>query len=299
MTFETQLHYIERTLEVYPQLVHASNIITKFKSGTGKEKEALEALISEYYSYLISHMSIKGWDKKAIVKKVELLNCYYDYYDNNTSYNYAKLFSSQGKLRPTILEEFCFFLFKDYLRSLKSKIADSSNTLNLGSAKAYTNLYFSPESINGFVNDPSVVINVKDQDFAIYRTVGFRIDGKKEAIAKVPILAIEVKTYLDKTMLEGVISTAEKLKLGNPYSRIIVVSESYQVDLSVDPSYSQIDQIYVLRKCGNIKRIITKGENVPPIYEDVVIRLFEEAKYHIERPWSDVSTKLEEDGIIL
>lgn len=299
MTLDTQLQYIERMLDTFPQLVHASNIITKFKSEKGKEKEALEALIPEYYSYLISHMSIKGWDKSSIVKKVELLNSYYDYYDNNSSYNYAKLFSSQGKLRSTILEEFCFLLFKDYLRSLKSKIADSGNTLNLGSAKAYTNLYFSPESINGFVNDPSVMINVKDQDFAIYRTVSFKIDGNKESIAKVPILAVEVKTYLDKTMLEGVIATAEKLKMGNPYSRIIVVSESYQVDLSVDPSYSQIDQIYVLRKCGSIKRIIARGDEIPPIHEDVVLRLFDEAKYHIERPWSDVSLKLEEDGIIL
>lgn len=299
MTLETQIAYIERMFETYPQLVHASNIITKLKTEKGKEKEALGALIPEYYSYLVSHMSIKGWDKTSIVKKVELLNSYYDYYDNNTSFNYAKLFSAQGKLRPTILEEFCFLLFKDYLRSLKSKIADSGNTLNLGSAKAYTNLYFSPESINGFVNDPSVIINVKDQDFAIYRTVGFKIDGKKETIAKVPVLAVEVKTYLDKTMLEGVIATAEKLKMGNPYSRIIVISESYQVDLSVDPSYSQIDQIYVLRKCGSIKRIVSKGEKVPPIHTDVVLRLFDEAKYHIERPWSDVSAKLEEDGIIL
>lgn len=299
MTLDTQLQYIERMLDTFPQLVHASNIITKLKSEKGKAKEALEALIPEYYNYLISHMSIKGWDKSSIIKKVELLNSYYDYYDNNSSYNYAKLFSSQGKLRSTILEEFCFLLFKDYLRSLKSKIADSGNTLNLGSAKAYTNLYFSPESINGFVNDPSVMINVKDQDFAIYRTVSFKIDGNKESIAKVPILAVEVKTYLDKTMLEGVIATAEKLKMGNPYSRIIVVSESYQVDLSVDPSYSQIDQIYVLRKCGSIKRIIARGDEIPPIHEDVVLRLFDEAKYHIERPWSDVSSKLEEDGIIL
>ena len=44
-------------------------------------------------------------------------------------------------------------------------------------------------------------------------------------------------------------STAEKIKTGNPYALFITVSENYDVDLSVDPAYSRIDQIYVWRKC--------------------------------------------------
>ena len=97
------------------------------------------------------------------------------------------------------------------------------------------------------MKEPNVEINVKDQDFAIYRKVELSIDGKGKEI-KVPIVAVENKTYLDKTMLEGVIATAEKLKSWNPYTRFVVVSENYDVDLKVDPVYSRIDQIYVLRK---------------------------------------------------
>ena len=52
--------------------------------------------------------------------------------------------------------------------------------------------------------------------------------------------------YVYSTVMESVMDAAKNLKMGNPYARFVVATESYQVDLSVDPSYSQIDQIYVL-----------------------------------------------------
>ena len=93
-------------------------------------------------------------------------------------------------------------------------------------------------------------------------------------------------------MLEGIISTAEKIKTGNPYSMFIAVTENYDVDLKVDPAYSRIDQIYVLRKSK-------RKEQWKDIDADVVIRLFKEVKEHIERPWSDVEQKMRTEGIIL
>lgn len=137
-----------------------------------------------------------------------------------------------------------FILFRDYVAELKRKYKDADNLIQGGAAKAYTNLYFTASGIESFVKAPNVEINVKDQDFAIYRKVDLSIDGKNKEI-KVPIVAVENKTYLDKTMLEGVIATAEKLKSGNPYTRFVVVSENYDVDMKVDPIYSLIDQIYV------------------------------------------------------
>ena len=290
------LQFLNKVLEKQPQLVHASNIVRKCTDESGHKLKAAQMLAIDYVEYLKAHFSIKGYTEDVIKRRVELLNNYYDYYDNS-KYDYNKLFTSQGKLRPTILEEFFYLLFRDYLRDIQQKVKDDEKILGIGSAKAYTNLYFSPISLKGFVEDPSIKLNVKDQDFAIFREVPFQVGGNKKKTfqAKVPILAVEVKTYLDKTMLEGVVATAEKLKMGNPYARFVVASESYQVDLSVDPSYSQIDQIYVLRKCGAMRRLTT----IPPIHHDVVWRMFCEAKEHIERPWSDVQSKLENDGVII
>ncbi len=201
------------------------------------------------------------------------------------------VFTSQSKFRSTILEEFMFILFKDYITHLKETYNDARNVIFGGPAKAYTNLYFTAKSIKDFISMPNVEINVKDQDFAICRKVDISIDDTPKEI-KVPIVAIENKTYLDKTMLEGVIATAEKLKSGNPYTRFVVVTENYDVDLKVDPIYSRIDQIYVLRKS---KR---KGE-LQDIDSNVVYRLFTETKKHIERPWSNIEEKMREEGVIL
>ena len=107
-----------------------------------------------------------------------------------------------------------------------------------------------------------------------------------------PIVAIEAKTYLDKTMLEGSIATAEKIKSGNPYTKFYIVTETYEVDLSVDPAYSRIDQIYVLRKSND------RGEN-KPISADVVLMIVECIKEHLNKEWSNVEDKLTSKGVIL
>lgn len=284
-----KLNFLQEECEFHTQLSHASNICTK--SGRGvktKEKRALENVIPIYVEYLKKQKEIKGYSDDVIKERVGLLNQYYRDYKH---LQLDSVFSSQGKFRSTILEEFMFILFRDYVANLKCKYKDAGNLIQGGAAKAYTNLYFTASDIENFVKEPNVEINVKDQDFAIYRKVELSIDGKSKEI-KVPIVAVENKTYLDKTMLEGVIATAEKLKSGNPYTRFVVVSENYDVDLKVDPIYSRIDQIYVLRKSK-------RKEDFSPIDADVVIRFFNETKQHIERPWSNIETKMRKEGVIM
>lgn len=286
-----ELNFLQKECEAHTQLSHASNICTK--SGRvvkTKEKSALEGVIPIYAEYLKKQKELEGYSEDVIKERVRLLNEYYQ------EYNRLKLdsvFSSQGKFRSTILEEFMFLLFRDYVANLKHTYKDADNLIQGGAAKAYTNLYFTASGIENFVKKPNVEINVKDQDFAIYRKVELSIDGRSKEI-KVPIVAVENKTYLDKTMLEGVIATAEKLKSGNPYTRFVVVSENYDVDLKVDPIYSRIDQIYVLRKSK-------RKEYFSPIDidADVVSRFFNETKQHIERPWSNIEAKMRAEGVIM
>ncbi len=283
------LNFLQEECEVHTQLSHASNICTKSNRGVkAKEKKALEEVVPIYAEYLEHQKELKGYSTSVIKERVRLLN---DYYRDYNHLQLDNVFSSQGKFRSTILEEFMFLLFRDYVANLKTKYKDANNLIQGGAAKAYTNLYFTASGIEDFVKEPNVEINVKDQDFAIYRKVDLSIDGKTKEI-KVPIVAVENKTYLDKTMLEGVIATAEKLKSGNPYTRFVVVSENYDVDLKVDPIYSRIDQIYVLRKSK-------RKEYFAPIDANVVIRFFQETKQHIERPWSNIEEKMREEGVIM
>lgn len=100
-----------------PQLIHASNIKTKYNKEFDKEysdeksNPALFLIIPEYTDYLRGMLEIEAYDKDAVFKKVELLNKYYNFLNSN---NLDNAFSSQGKFRSTILEEFLFLLFKDW-----------------------------------------------------------------------------------------------------------------------------------------------------------------------------------------
>lgn len=284
------LTYVNAKNNDYRQLCHASNLLGKWHGNrlSSKQTDALFDILEQYYIYLRGNLDISGFSKSVIEKRVALLNDYYNFYNEN---NYDNTFTSQGKFRPTILEEFMFLLFKDYVEYLKKKFHDDGDIIDSGAAKAYTNLYFTSNNFESFVKSPSIEINVKDQDFAIFRNFKLVINDATKDI-RIPIIAIENKTYIDKTMLEGIISTAEKIKTGNPYAMFIAVAENYDVDLGVDPAYSRINQIYVLRKCK-------RKEAWADIDAKVVWRLFSEVKEHIERPWSDVESKMRNEGVIL
>lgn len=271
---------------------HASNLLAKYKNWeklSSSQKTALPLIFKEYKKYIDFQNNTIGYSEKDITERVQKLNDYYRFIREN---NYDNLFTSQGKLRPTILEEFMFILFRDLIQEKKNQFENADEKLKIGNSRAYTNLFFSGANFVEFVNTPQIGINQKDQDFAIYRPIDISIGGSNCITTNLPIIAIENKTYIDKTMLEGSIATAEKIKTGNPYSLSFIVTENYDVDLKIDPKYSKIDQIYVLRKS---KR---KGE-FQPIYADVVIDLVKEVENHLNRNWSDVANKLKNTGKIL
>lgn len=67
-----------------------------------------------------------------------------------------------------------------------------------------------------------------------------------------------------------------------------IVTESYEVSLDVDPKYSLIDQIYVLRK--------DDGKN--PIYDDVIYDLFKFVESHINSDWYNIKSKIKRGKMI-
>ena len=122
--------------------------------------------------------------------------------------------------------------------------------------------------------------------------VSLSLDENEPVFANLPIVAIECKTFIDKTMLEGSVATAEKLKVGNPYTFFGIVAETYDVSMDVNPAYSRIDQIYILRRTSRrgAKR------NIDP---EVVCSLITDVMKHLEKPWSNIEQKLETTGMLI
>lgn len=280
------LDVIKGLFEREPQLVHASNLYKKYidPSSTDIKKEKLEDISSKYLEYITKHNELHGYSDDVILQRTRLLADYYNFFKEK---HYDQLYTAQSKFRPSILEEFLYLLFRDYIKELNGE----EELIESGRAQAYTNLFFRAKDFIEFKNDPQIGINNKDQDFAIYREIKLVVNDRITEVVNVPIVAIEAKTFIDKTMLDSIIATAEKLKNGNPHTRFVAVAEYYDVSKKVDPAYSRIDQIYILR-CS--KRRVWQDIN-----PDVVLKLFRDVKEHIERPWSDIEYKLKHEGVIL
>ena len=294
---ETLINIINESEANSSNFQHASNLLAKIRKTTDDaKKRALAQMLPIYIEYHNAQRSITGYSDEDIRQRVRLLEQYYARFEELEMDNF---FSSQGKFRSTILEEFMCYLFMDYVKEVKVRYNDplgNQGVLYNGASKSYTNMYIAPTDIEGFIRTPQMGINEKDQDYAIFRKIRISIEGiEGSQCANIPILAIENKTFLDKTMLDGAIATADKVKSGNPYAIYLVVTETYDVDLDVDPIYSRIDQIYVLRKCRRDRNNHTPA----PIDEDTVIRMFNKVKQHIERPWSRIQQRLEERGEIM
>jgi hypothetical protein len=268
--------------------IHGNNIIAKlrnFSNLSASHQIKLQKTIENYDYWRINNETVKGYSDNIIERRVNWFNKYKYLIENED-------FSAQSKFHSSALEEFLYYLFKDLVDEVNKKTKIKGKEILLGGIRAYSNLYFSPKNLNDFLKSPSVKINEKDQDFSIYRTILIKAD-KEAKIIHVPVISAECKTYIDKTMLEGSIATAEKIKNGNPHSLFLVITEWYDVSFEVDPAYSRIDQIYVLRKQ---KRKSIKSNPIDP---QVVKGLFRDVKHHLSRNWSSIKEKLTAEGKIL
>ena len=250
--------------------IHASNMRAKFA-----QKKHLDFLQTCVKQYKIFDETFTNGD---LTKKVKAWNEYLNFVRKNNP------FTSQSKFEPTILEEVLFRLFKPI----------KEQEIEIGGAKAYSNLYFSPANFVEFKIKDNIKINYKDQDFAIYKNVIFTLQNNEKIKMSVPVVAFECKTYLDKTMLESSVATAEKIKAGNPSCRFCIVTERYEVDKSVDIRSSRIDQIYVLKKDANKSDCEKRN-----IEFEVVKKLIDDTIEHLHKDWSNIECNIRENGVVL
>lgn len=286
--------YFSTLKKLNKMYAHGSNLYSKINNEYKKTSDKIDYLADVFQKYRywkekseeLCLLLTEQENRKEIMEELVLQFNEYRDYIAEVNEKYLK-YSAQSKFESSVLEEFMPILF----RPLVDK--KGGGNYSIGSIRAYSNLYFSPKSFEDFKTEPSIKINQKDQDFAIYRKVMLTIESRNYEIF-VPVVSMECKTYLDKTMLEGSIATAEKIKMGNPYCLFFIVTETYDVDYEVDPSYSRIDAIFVLRKQ---KR--TRNGSVNPIRYEVVYDLYECTRRHIESGWSNIEETIQKYGRVI
>jgi hypothetical protein len=217
-----------------------------------------------------------------INQRVLLLNQYKDFLDQQ---HYAEKFDSRSNLHSSVLEEFMYYLFKDL-------VAEYSENALIGKAHAFKDIFFRADSYELMIKKANAKIEIKDHDF----TIGARINSTMNAQGSdtienytwdIPAVAIECKTYLDKTMLQDTSTAAEELKHRNPNAIYIVVAEWLKLTDSVNLKKFKIDQIYVIRKQKNTDREFRYDADYVknPIYPDVIFHHFSFVRDFLTKDW--------------
>jgi hypothetical protein len=274
-------------------LVHGNNITQKEnlkEKYTDKEaKKFLKEIRVEYEKWKKANENLKGpfvkstkKDFEIISERVRLFSVYKKFLDQQ---KYAEKFDSRGNLHSSVLEEFMYYLFKDI-------VFEFSKLALLGKSHTFKDIFFNAPNYKEMVSKPHLKMEKKDHDFAIGVNINAKMSSagnpsEEHHIFQIPAVAIECKTYLDKTMLEGSSTAAEQLKHRNPNAIYIVVAEWLKLTEQVNLKKFKVDQIYILRKQKNTDREYRYASTykMNPIFEDVVHHLFETVRHHLTTDW--------------
>ena len=125
-------------------------------------------------------------------------------------------------------------------------LADFEGVPLVGKSHAFKDMFFAPKNFQDMVQRPALRVETKDHDFVIGIGRSYFGDGSADVqneVFEVPAIAIECKTYLDKTMLEASSIAAEQLKYKNPNAKYFVVMEWLKLTDKVNLKKYKVDQI--------------------------------------------------------
>jgi hypothetical protein len=274
-------------------LVHGNNLLQKEthpkKYRDKTSKQYLVEIRARYDKWKKANETIVGplatkstSDGSIIKKRVEAFVQYKDFIDQQ---KYAEQFDARSNLHSSVLEEFIYFLFRDLVK-------DFGHASCIGKANTLKDLFFAPGSYEEMIRSPHARFEGKDHDFVIGATASMEIrclgeEKSQTEQIELPAIAIECKTYLDKSMLEASSNAAEQIKARTPNAIYIIVSEWLKLTEDINLKKYKVEQIYVLRRQKNTDREdrYHPSYDKKPISVETVIHLYETVRDHLTSPW--------------
>lgn len=215
--------------------VHQSNFDTKIDTNYHGKGEQIKEFKQSYYEKFRSDMFAIDFTNPTIDDFKNATNIINEYAKKLSDFIKANGISSQSKLESTLLEELSVYLFKDIPEIKQQKLS----FFNKG---VYAGLKINP--------DLSLDIVRKDVDFCIGKKVTMTIENQQPVVLTMPIVSVEVKTYLDATMFGEVKSSSKTLKSATPNSKAYVLmgykclADEHILAARQD---STLDEMFVLR----------------------------------------------------
>lgn len=190
--------------------VHAKNLELKKKDKSSNTYRRIYKEVEDFYQkeYMPMRQKAESFnfcvnDRKTFEDAAKLFS---EYYQKLKDFTKKHKIDSRSKVESTFLEEISTYLFKE-----TSKI--KNHQLGIYNKKIYAGVKLIDENKVGFIT--------KDVDFCIGKQVKFKI-GDNESIIVLPVVAVEVKTYLDATMFGEVKSSSRSIKNAVPLANTYV-----------------------------------------------------------------------------
>lgn len=216
--------------------IHENNLLNKIRTNYNGLRNELQNFYDAVYLPMRSRMMALTFDEEHRGDFDTATNICNAYYDGLVAFSKLHSIKSQSKFESTFLEEISSYLFKD-----KAEIV--SGDFGVYNKKIYAGLKID--------KNRHIEILHKDVDFCIGKKVKITIDNQSAVSAIIPIIAVEVKTYLDATMFGEVKSSSKAIRSASPNSKTYVLmgykclADEHIIAARQD---SALTEIFVLRK---------------------------------------------------
>lgn len=188
--------------------VHENNILSKIKSNYNHKGEQIKRFYeNEYLPMRTKVLSLTFNDIKSPDFDTAT-NIFNDYYKKIEEFSLKNNISSQSKFASTFLEEISCYLFKDLYE------------IQNGTFGVYNKGIYAGLKID---SNRHIAVIKKDVDFCIGKKVNIKIDNQPSVELILPIVAVEVKTYLDATMFGEIKSSSKSIRSASPNSKAYVL----------------------------------------------------------------------------
>ena len=188
--------------------VHEQNLETKIRKDYNHKGALIANFRDQYYLPTRRELLSLQFNENNMASFERATALFNNYYDQIDAFSHQHGITSQSKFASTFLEEFSVYLFKD----IPEIVNEEYGVFN---KKIYAGLKIK--------NDRHIGIITKDVDFCIGKKSTITIDGVDRVDLIVPIVAVEVKTYLDATMFGEIKSSSKAIRSASPNSRAYVL----------------------------------------------------------------------------
>lgn len=239
---------------------HFSNILHQLnKSGNGKDKETYKEIIDMYLEFRACFDEDYSNKEQLIEEVVGACNKYLDLFTRIK-------FSHRADFASSVIPEMLYLLFYKMITYYDTDLlVTSQGDINI-------ECMFDLQD-----NEGKIIFKKKRVDVAIVKENKLAFN-KEEYEFYIPIVAIEVKTNLDKNMISGIENSVHSLKKTFPNCLYYTISELSDFKLELNYASSDIDEMYILREQ---KRSFVR--KYPSLREEIDVELVKEIIENIEQ----------------